>query len=102
MAVTINTGTTAPTTVLIESDDLNINAQEVFIYEQISAGVPSVTNSVLLGATSTTPTGGSFGGTDTNNEDIAVPVVLSGLTSYTLGATGATGDIFFVGNNGSI
>src|SRR5262249_48430174 len=102
MAVTITTGTTAPTTVFIEGDDVNVNAQQILIYEQTSTGTPTAANSVLLGDTTTTPTGGTFGGTDETNENIAQVVVLSGLTSYTLGATGATGDIFFVANNGNI
>ena len=74
MAVTINTGTTAPTTVLIEGDDVGVNTQQIFIYEQLSDGTPTAANSILLGNAATTPTGGSFGGTDANNENLAVTV----------------------------
>jgi hypothetical protein len=99
---TINTGTTALTTVLIDGDDVNVNAQQIFVYEQTSAGSPTPANSILLGNTTTTPGGGAFGGADENGENFALVVGLSGLTSYTLGATGAAGDIYFVASNGNI
>src|SRR5258708_35533472 len=101
MAVTINTGTTSPTAVLIEGDDININGQFVYIWEQASDGTPTGSNSFLLGTAITTPNGGSFGN-DQKNEDFAETIVLSGSTSYLLGATGAAGDIFFVSQNGAL
>jgi hypothetical protein len=61
MAVTITTGTTAPTEVEISGDYVNANAQQLYIYEQTSAGTPSPSNSILLGNTTTTATGGAFG-----------------------------------------
>src|SRR5215469_4193089 len=101
MAVTINTGTTAPTAVLIEGDDNNINGQFLYIWEQLASGTPTGSNSVLLDTAITTPNNGSFTG-DQKGEDFATTVVVSGLTSYSLGATGAAGDIFFVAQNGAL
>src|SRR5215475_12518799 len=98
MAVTINIGTTAPTAVLIEGDDNNVNGQFLYIWEQLASGTPTGSNSILLTTAITTPNSGSFTG-DQRGEDFAATVVLSGLTSYQLGATGTAGDIFFVSQN---
>jgi hypothetical protein len=95
MAVTINTGTTAPTTVLIQGDDVAANTSVVYIWEQVvTESPPTPGNSILLGSTLATPNGGgSFTG-DRNSDDFAMTIVLDGLTSYSLGATGVAGDIF--------
>jgi hypothetical protein len=52
---TINTGTTAPTTVLIEGNEANANGQQIFVYEQEGAGAPTPANSLLLGSAITSP-----------------------------------------------
>ena len=38
VAITIDAGTTAPTAVLVEGNDIDANLQQIFIYEQTSAG----------------------------------------------------------------
>ena len=55
MAATINTGTTSPTVVLIQGDEVSANLSTVYVYEQTSAGTPSQSNSILLGSTTSTP-----------------------------------------------
>src|SRR5262249_39639327 len=107
MAVTINTGTTAPTAVLIEADDVSASESRIYVWEQVVTDLvngPTPSNSVLLGTTTTTPTGAAGPFTlDKNNEDLSLTVVLKDLTSYTLGATtGTAGDIFFVDDQGDI
>ena len=94
---TISTGTTAPTSVLVEGDYVAANQQQVFVYEQLISGTPSPSNSILVGNVQTTPNAGTFGGNggiDENGNDFALAVVLSGSTTYLLGATGASGNIF--------
>jgi hypothetical protein len=49
MSVTITTGTTLPTTVLVEGDDVSANASEVYVWEQTASGTPTSSNSILLG-----------------------------------------------------
>ena len=54
-ATTINTGTTAPTTVSISGDFVDVSGNEVYIWEQTAPGTPTGSNSILLGITFTTP-----------------------------------------------
>jgi hypothetical protein len=86
MPGTINTGTTAPTTVSIAGNDVNLDHTTIYIYEQTAAGTPTTNNSLLFGAPTTTHSAGTFA-TDQNGDDFADAVVLNGFNSYLLGAT---------------
>jgi hypothetical protein len=92
MAVTINTGTTAPTAVLIAGNEENVKGQFLYICEQIADGAPTVSNSTIIG-TAITTNGAIFTGGPTGI-DFAATVVVSGFVSYSLGPTGTAGDIF--------
>lgn len=107
-AVTITTGTTSPTSVVITGNYVNISSQTLYIYELTAAGTAGPTNSILLGTTTTTPSGGTFGangGVDQNGNNFSVVVVLSGSTSYLVDALtnlgGTAGQIFFVNSSGN-
>src|SRR5580765_2941123 len=54
MALTLNTGTTAPTAVSIDGDLVNADENLVYIYEQTSGGTPISSNSLLMGNATTT------------------------------------------------
>src|SRR4051812_42910988 len=100
---TIDPGTTAPVLVTISGNTGSGAGNAIFIYEQTAAGLltidpqgaGSITNAILVGTSPLT------GNTDAGGDNFTDIVVLNGFTSYTLGATGAAGDIFFVtsGNN---
>src|SRR5215469_480791 len=101
MAVTITTGTSAPTTVTVGGDFVSQDHTPLQIYEQTASGTPTGSNSILLGSATTTHSGTSLS-LDQNSDNFADVIVVRGFTSYIVGATGAVGDIYFVDNNGNI
>src|SRR3954454_21747626 len=95
MAVSINTGTTAPTVVAISGDQVSTDKETVYIYLQTVDGVPSGSNSILLGEASDTKDTPPFE-TDQNGADFAEAVVLRGWASCVLAESPTAGAIFFV------
>src|SRR3954467_3578842 len=101
MAITIDTGTTAPITVSVSGDEALKKNSLIYIYEQTSDGPPTGSNSLLLGSPTTTDDVSPFD-IDENGDNFTSVVLLSGFSTYLLGDTGAAGDIFFTDQNGNI